>query len=85
MREVKGLANTMRGLIAELKQGHAAAMGRFNQEAAISKVNLEKVNAVTEELAEANREVEAMLGDTGSNFPEQEKSQFDQNGVKVNK
>lgn len=92
MREVKNLADTLRGTIAQLRTGHAAALTEFGNEVRNSNGNLAKVRAMTKELAAANRDVESMLGDAGSNFQEEDNikgttstPKSDVNGVTVNK
>lgn len=93
MREVKNLADTLRGTIAQLRAGHAAALHEFGNEVKNSNNNLAKVKAMTKELAVANRDVESLLGDAGSNFEVDEEEvkgttsmpKSDVNGVTVNK
>lgn len=81
MREVSNLATVLGNTIATLKQASANATARFQNEVAHSNTNLAKVNAFTDELASANKEVEAMLVDTGSNFPDVTATPPDKNGV----
>lgn len=84
MREVSNLATALSTTIAALKQASTNATTRFQTEVAHSNANLVKVNAFTDELASANKEVEAMLADTGSNFPNVPSSPAtppDKNGV----
>lgn len=84
MREISNLASTLQGTIAALKSAASAATTNFQNEVAHSKASLAKVNAFTADLAAANKEVEAMLADTGSNFPNVSSSTVsspDKNGV----
>ena len=92
MREVSGLATTIKDTVAKLKAAHVAATKRFNKEVSHSETNLAKVNSFTDELATANKEIEDALGDTGSNFPSSEDMKLkhksedtDINGVTPNK
>jgi hypothetical protein len=87
MREVQGLADVVSSTVKRLKAAHLAATTRFKTEVANSETNLTKVSAFTDELATANKEMEAALGDTGSNFPTSEAAgspKPDINGVTVN-
>ena len=72
MREVKGLAQDMREKVAALKRDTIKARTEFATEVANSRSNLTKFKAFTTDLREANKEVETMLGETGSNFPTSE-------------
>jgi len=92
MREIKGLANTLRGTIQQLRTAHANATGQFEKAVKDSQNNLEKVKSFTTEMNEANKEVEALLSDVGSNFePQSElpgltiREKPDLNGVTTNK
>lgn len=88
MREVSGLAAVVRDTVNVMRKAHSDALERLNTEVTNSKVNLAKVNSFTDELQAANREMEASLGDTGSNFPTSTPSQpplTDSNGVTLNK
>lgn len=93
MREVTNLADTLRGTIAQLKNAANNATTRFQKEFQNSQANLAKVDAFTNELAAANKDVEAMLAETNSNFPNAAAnvssvtpvSKPDTNGVMVNK
>lgn len=69
MREVKELAAGMRELMASLRKDNADAKQHFMSEVERAKVNAGKLKSVAEELSVANREVEEVLGETGSNFP----------------
>lgn len=72
MQEVRDLANGMKDIIASLKRTNVAAKEGLMSEVTRSKVNAQKVKSFTKELSDANKEVEAFLGDTGSNFPSSE-------------
>ncbi len=88
MREISGLASAIRNTVATMRKAHADALDNLNREVTASKVNLDKVNAFTEELKAANLEMEASLGDTGSNFPTSvilPEQSPDLNGVTLNK
>ena len=69
MREINNLASALSSTIASLKQSTVNAQTRFQNEVSNSNANIAKVNAFTDDLASANKQVEAMLVDTGSNFP----------------
>lgn len=69
MREVRSVAEVMRDKIARLKAQTTTALGAFNDEVQRADENLKKVDALTSELKDANRDVEQMLRESGSNFP----------------
>ena len=93
MREVRNVAEVMRETMRQLKADSVAAVGEFQKEVSVSQEQMGKVRALTSELKEANQEVSAMLGESGSNFstkvPASENSGVttkpDINGVTVNK
>ena len=82
MKEVTNLAKVLQATVNQLKNAHAAALAAFHSEVSHSNANLAKVNSITAELATANKEVEAALGETGSNFPPITEGP-DRNGVMV--
>lgn len=93
MREVKDLASGMKDAIANIKKLSTDAKSGLLSEIDRAKVNASKVTSFTQELSDANKEVEAFLGDTGSNFPTSEpsptpavkpKPHTDINGVTLN-
>lgn len=88
MREVRNVASTMREAIAALKQRAGLAVANFESEVNNAHSNLDNVDSVTHELKEANKEVESMLGESGSNFtpvgPDGTSRPVDENGVWVN-
>lgn len=87
MRELSNMATTMREAVAALKQKVAASTAAFQAEVGHSTVNVGKVDAMTSELKAANKEVEQMLGQSGSNFTPDGSNlgPADINGVQVNK
>jgi uncharacterized phage infection (PIP) family protein YhgE len=92
MREVKNLADTLRGTIKQLKDSTAAAQAQFASEVAHTQSNIAKLNSFTNELAQGNKDVEALLADTGTNFPDvtevagtTSEPKVDRNGVTVNR
>lgn len=88
MREIKELSVGLRESLAALKSVSVGAKAALVSEMAIAKVNAQKVQALAAELHEANKEVEAFLGETGSNFSSLEDSSTpkpDSNGVTLNK
>jgi hypothetical protein len=93
MREVKDLAGTIRGTVAQLRTTTAQAKNRFAAEVAHTQASVAKVNSFSDEMAEANKEVDALLADAGSNFePAQAElpgvttqPKADSNGVTSNK
>ncbi len=89
MRELSNMASTMREAMAALKQKIAASTQSFETEVGHSHINVDKVDAVTSELKAANKEVEQMLGESGSNFTpagsEQGLGPPDINGVQINR
>lgn len=72
MREIKDLASGMKQTIANLKQMTVNAHGALNAEIKHAQTNAQKVQAFTQELKDANLEVDGFLGETGSNFPSSE-------------
>ncbi|HET9285698.1 MAG TPA: hypothetical protein VFR24_27415 [Candidatus Angelobacter sp.] len=84
MREIKDLGSTLRDAVGKLRQDTANAKQRFSSELAHTQANLVKVNALSQEMADANKEVEALLADTGSNFLNTSTAKPDQNGVVKN-
>jgi len=90
MREIRNMAAGMKDAVAALKKDAASATGEFQSELTRAKTNTEKFKSFTTDLKEANQEVEAFLGETGSNFPTSEASptpdaHADRNGVTLNK
>ena len=83
MREIKGLAQAVRENIAQLRANAAAAAKNFTTEVKNTNDNIGKLNSVTAEMQVANKEVEGILADVGSNFPEIKP--VDVNGVTPNK
>jgi predicted nucleic acid-binding Zn-ribbon protein len=72
MREVRGLAETIRERVKALKAEAANATNEFNSEHDATIASIGKVKSITSELRAARQEVDAQLGDVGSNFPTQE-------------
>jgi hypothetical protein len=68
MQEVKDMASVMRSSIAKLKQSFVDAKNELTTEVSHSQANLGKIQSLTTELKQANKEVELELG-IGSNFP----------------
>lgn len=94
MREVHDLASGMKEAIASIRQQSADAKASLHAEVARANENVAKVNALTEGLKEANKEVEGILADSGTNFPPitpkmapigQVMNKTDINGVTLNK
>lgn len=83
MREIKSFADAIRQNAAQLRQNLAQATNQFTAEAQSTNANVEKLNSITGEMKAANKEVDALLADFGSNFPEAPVA--DKNGVTVNK
>lgn len=89
MREVRSLAASMRAAMDSLKQATMEAQESLLVEVERGNTNAQKVRSMTKELKEANLEVEAFLGETGSNFTPSEASstqqpRADANGVTLN-
>lgn len=91
MREVKELASTIKDAVAGLRKTNEYVKSAFNAEVQRATVNADKLRSFTQELKDANAELEASLGDTGSNFPTSEESSTpaqpsvtDRNGVTLN-
>lgn len=87
MREVRSLADTLRTTVLALKAKTNKSIEGFQSEVQRAHDNNGKVDSLTKELKLANQEVEAVLGDTGSNFPTSEEGQLylgDGNGVGTN-
>src|SRR5579864_9015774 len=61
MREVKDLADTLRGTLQQLKTSTAQAKTQFASEVAHTQTNIAKLNSFTNELAQGNKDVEALL------------------------
>lgn len=74
MREVKELASTIKDAVAGLRKTNESVKSAFHAEVARAVGNADKVRAFTAELKDANIELEASLGETGSNFPTSEDS-----------
>ena len=72
MQEVKDLASVLKDTVAGLKQAMADAGNSLTAEIKIGHDNISKVKALTAGLRDANKEVEAILGATRSNYPEPE-------------
>lgn len=99
MREVKDTANSIKGLLDKLKQSTLDAQAAFGEQVNRGIENAGKLKAAASDLRDANLTMEAVLGDTGSNFPPTETSaaptpatsvnanlgQADINGVSINK
>ena len=88
MRAVKSMAQTLRDAITGLKQATLDAQNEFQTEVSNGMVNVSKVKSMTQDLRDANKEVEQMLGQSGSNFTPDGSgitSKPDSNGVIVNK
>lgn len=91
MREVKELASTIKDAVAGLRKTNESVKSAFNAEVQRASVNADKLRSFTQELKDANAELEASLGDTGSNFPSSEElntqappAVADRNGVTLN-
>ena len=90
MREVKNIANTLQDAVKSLRQRAQTTTEAFNREMAAAHEGINKLEAVTGELREANQQVQAALSDVGSNFPPPEEHHIeapkaDLNGVTLNK
>jgi hypothetical protein len=92
VRELDDLSSNMKGLFTALRKSLVDAKSGLTSEVTRTTVNVQKINSVTAELNAGNKEVEAFLSETGSNFPTSEdipseKSQLthaDINGVSLN-
>lgn len=88
MQEVKNLSTGLKDLIASLKSDALKAKERFTNEATRMSTNIGKLGSVSDELSDANKDIEAVLVETGSNFPTSEASEksghADLNGVTLN-
>lgn len=69
MREVHDLASGMREAIASIRKNAVDAKNGLASEIVRANVNADKVKSLTDDLKEANKEVESFLGESGSNFP----------------
>lgn len=69
MREMMDVASVMKDTIAKLRARTLESKLKFQKEVLMSSINLDKLDAFTTDLSTANKDVEAMLGSTGSNFP----------------
>ena len=78
MREVRDLAAGMKEAIASLRKASADAKAALSEEMSRATGNADKVRTFIKELKEANQEVEAFLGEAGSNFPPSEDSVIQQ-------
>jgi hypothetical protein len=74
MREVRGLADTIRERVKALKAEAVMVTQEFNSEHDATIASIAKVKSITTELRAARQEVDAQLGDAGSNFPTQEET-----------
>jgi len=90
MKEVRDLATGLKESIAAIKKASLDARSGLDAEIARSQINAEKVKSFTNDLKEANQEVESFLGESNSNFPSSEDSNTqqhasaDKNGVTLN-
>lgn len=69
MREVKSLADELKQSLADVRQMTIDAKNELMDEAKRAIGNAGKVRSFTKDLKDANAQVEAFLGDSGSNFP----------------
>ena len=85
MREIRDMAAGLRDAVATLRKEASTAKHTFKSEFLRAQANTAKFKAFTQELKDANAEVEGFLGETGSNFPTSEDSSIpshpDINGV----
>lgn len=86
MQEIKNLAGTLTEAFALLKKIHVDAHSSLNAELTRAHDNASKVKSIVADLREANKQVEAFLGEANTNFPPvEEPSEFHQktdiNGV----
>lgn len=93
MKEVRDLATAVQTAVANLKATNQSVLTNFNAEVQRANVNADKIRSFTLDLKNANAEVEASLGDTGSNFPPSStatseastvRATTDRNGVTIN-
>lgn len=97
MREVKNIAQLVRERMAALKVEAKKATDGFHAETQRTVGNIGKINSLTKELKDSNKEVEDVLSGAGSNFPPQDEQSLgllgssssdqasvDRNGVSVN-
>lgn len=87
MKEIKDITSALQALTT-LKQAASSTTAAFSKEAANAQVNISKVTALTQELKDANKALENVLGASGSNFAPEGNSTLsapDANGVRVNK
>jgi hypothetical protein len=96
MQEVRDLATSIKDAVTSLKSVSEGAKAALAYEVIRASVNADKVNSFIQELKDANKEVEELLGSVGSNFPPADhkvsevkatasKSIVDLNGVSLNK
>jgi hypothetical protein len=92
MKEVRDMAAGMREAIASIRKSSADAKNNLAVEIGRAQTNAAKVRSFTQELRDANLEVESFLGETNSNFQHSEDSDTQQspskpdvNGVTLNK
>jgi hypothetical protein len=74
MREIRDMAAGLRDAVATLRKEASTAKSTFKSEFLRAQANTAKFKAFTQELKDANAEVEGFLGETGSNFPTSEDS-----------
>lgn len=88
MQEVRDLASGMKEAVEALRKASADAKASLQAEILRANTNAEKVRSLTSGLKDANKEVEAFLGVTNSNFePEaapKPAPRADINGVTLN-
>lgn len=89
MREVHNLASSLKASVEALKKATLGAQEGLLVEVERGNVNAQKVRSLTKELKDANLEVEALLGESNSNFTLSEGSathmpRTDANGVTLN-
>ena len=69
MQEVRDLTAVLTDSIAFIRKAHADAKDSLSAEVAKARANVDKINSLTSQFKEANKELEAFIAGTGSNFP----------------
>ena len=69
MQEVRDLATSMKEAMDFIRKFSTDSRTAFAAEVDRAKANVSKIQSMTQQLKDANSEVEAFLGTAGTNFP----------------
>jgi hypothetical protein len=69
MQEVRDLTTSMKEALDFIRKSSTEARATFASEVERAKSNVSKIHSMAQQLKDANTEIEAVLGTTGTNFP----------------